>query len=246
MCVGDNPTAIMEKYNMSAKVEPYIKYKYLDAEKYLKTSITVQTKLLENFDKMGLDDTIKEKVRDRVQRLKAMTSFEYYKELTDGLFYDKNGNALSEENPNGRWVTCSIGKNFSIPLKTAEGEVYSATMKDIRWDEMHLANQEVYKAAWELCVEGRDPINESEESIKKAMGDKQVYFAKFKDKDAYVRYNTAYWNYAYVDENVGWVDITTAQSDSEWTNTFYDKFVKVIDPNSKITIFECTVKSNEN
>ena len=33
MVVGKNPEELMEKYSKSLKVKPYVKYKYLDAEK---------------------------------------------------------------------------------------------------------------------------------------------------------------------------------------------------------------------
>ena len=37
-----------------------------------------------------------------------MSNFDYYSELTNGLFIDSNGDAWSEENPNGKWQTCKI------------------------------------------------------------------------------------------------------------------------------------------
>lgn len=243
MCVGEKPTEIMEKYNMNTKVEPYVMYKYLEAEKYLKTTISVQTKLIDNFDKIGLGNNIKEVIQERIKILKQMTPFEYYRELTDGMYYDTNGNALSDKNPDGKWVTCKIGKNFSIPLKTDNGDVYSALVKDIHWDEMHLVNKEVYESAWDICVDGKEPQTETEKSIFKSMGDKIGYFSNFKTKEDYVNYSTSYWNYAYVDEK-GWVDINSEQNEKEWINKFYDRFIKVLLPNDKVTIFECTINSD--
>lgn len=244
MCIGNNPKDIMARYDMNATVEPYIKYKYLDAAKYRKTTIDIQNRLLKEFDKSGLDERIKNAIEQRLQLLNQMSDFEYYKELTNGLFYDADGNALCDQNPNGKWKTCHIGRNFSIPLKTVDGkEVYSASNKDVDWSQMHMAHQDVYAAAWEMVMEGREPQTKEEVTIYHSMGDKQAYFSKFKDKDAYVQYSTAYWNYAYVDEQQGWIDIHSTPNEFDWINGYYDRFVKPLKEDDMVTIFECTIET---
>lgn len=45
MVVGDNPDKLMEKYDKSLKVKPYIKYRYLDAEKMRNNSLKVLTEI---------------------------------------------------------------------------------------------------------------------------------------------------------------------------------------------------------
>ena len=50
------------------------------------------------------------------------------------LYIDSNGDAWSEENPNGKWQTCKIGDFFSLPLILSDGsETHSALNKDIDW-----------------------------------------------------------------------------------------------------------------
>ena len=244
MVVGENPSAIMEKFNMNKEVEPYVKYKYLDADKYKKSAIKVLENILNDYDKVGIPIMSKELMEERLKALKTLSTFEYYKELTDGLYYDENGDALSTENKEGKWVTCRIGRNFAIPLKLKNGEeTYSALNKDIDWNAMHKVNQETYAAAWEMVMEGREPVTDEEKTIYEAMKDKDMYFSKFKNKEAYVNYSTSYWNYAFVDSQQGWIDIDDVKDENEWINTFFDRFIKNLKDDDLVTIFECSVNN---
>jgi hypothetical protein len=240
MVVGNNPEEITKKYDLNLKVEPYVKYKYLDAGKYKSISIKALEKVLSEADKISLPNSTKEVLKNRLVDLKKLPDFDYYRQLTEGLFYDENGNALSEENPNGKWKTCRLGKHFSLPLVLKNGtESYSAMAGDVDWEKMNNVNQEVYKAAWEIVVEGRKPIGEQEETIAKTMGDKTTYFSRFKDKDHYVKYSTAYWNFAYVD-NKEWFDMSEI-NEMAWVEHFYDRFVTKLKPDDLVSIYECSV-----
>lgn len=245
MVVGEDPKTIMEDYWIDKKVEPYVKFKFLQAGKYKDSAIKVSQKLLEDASLAMINPQMKSALEENVKRLKSLSTFDYYRQLTDGMYYDEEGNALSEKNPNGKWKTCHIGRNFSIPLKLKDGsERYYATNSEIDWGKMHLANQEVYRAAWEIVVEGREPENETEERIYTSMKDKEAYFSKFKDKDAYVNYSTAYWNYAYVDKEQGWVDINESD-ETTWIGNFYDRFVLNLKPDDKVSIYECTTNDDD-
>ena len=243
MVVGDNHKEIMAKYSIDLEVDSYVKYEYLKADKYLNNSIKALDGILSNADKIGLEPSVKENLSARIKVLKKMTPFEYYRELTDGMYYDNEGNALSTENPEGHWNTARIGRNFSLPLKLKDGtESYSALAKDVDWESMR-ESPKLYEAAWEMVMEGREPSDEEEEKVYEAMKDKTTYFSNFKNKEEYVSYSTSYWNYGYVDEN-GWIDVDSDKSDEkEWINKFYDRFIKNLDPNSLVTIYECTVNN---
>ena len=244
MVVGEQPNELMEAYDYAKKVEPYVVYRYLDAEKYRKTTIKLIESLINNFDVIKIDSLNIDTLQTRLKDLKNMSNFEYYKELTQGYYYDETGNALSEENADGHWNTCNIGKNFAIPLKLKDGsESYSARKKDVDWNAMHKANKKVYETAWELVMEDKQPSNDEERTIYNAMQDKQLYFSKFKNKEHYVDYSTSYWNFAYVDEKHKWVDINSAKNDEEWINTFYERFVLPLQDDDLITIFECSVNN---
>ena len=100
MVVGENPKQIVEKYGSDYKSEPYVKYKYLNAKKYQDTAIKAIQTMLDNVDKIGLQPTLKEALQARLDNLSKLTPFEYYRELTDGMYYNEDGDALSEDNPN--------------------------------------------------------------------------------------------------------------------------------------------------
>lgn len=241
MVIGDNPKEIMNKYSLDFEVESYVKYEYLKADKYLANAIKTLEGVLSNADKIGIEPSTVEVLSMRLKNLKKLTPFEYYRGLTEGMYYDENGNALTTENPDGHWKTARIGRNFALPLKLKDGsESYSARMEDIDWFGMNEPTA-LYEAAWEMVVDGREPSNEQEEKVYESMKDKSAYFSKFKDKGEYVNYSTRYWNYAFVDKN-GWVDIDTYGGDEkEWINTFFERFISKLDANELVTIYECTI-----
>lgn len=241
MVVGDNHKELMDKYSLDLEVDSYVRYEYLKADKYQSNSIKALDNLLSHGDEIGLEPQVKESLERRIKILKGMTPFEYYRELTEGMYYDENGNALSTENPNGHWKTARIGKNFSLPLKLKDGtESYSARACDIDWDAMNEPT-ELYEAAWEMVVDGREPTNEQEERVYESMKDKLTYFSNFKSKEDYVTYSTSYWNYAFVNKD-GWVDMVN-EDERKWINNFYDRFIATIDPNDLVTIYECSVNN---
>lgn len=241
MVVGDNHKELMDKYSLDLEVDSYVRYEYLKADKYQSNSIKALDNLLSHGDEIGLEPQVKESLERRIRTLKGMTPFEYYRELTEGMYYDENGNALSTENPNGHWKTARIGKNFSLPLKLKDGtESYSARACDIDWDAMNEPT-ELYEAAWEMVVDGREPTNEQEERVYESMKDKLAYFSNFKNKEDYVTYSTSYWNYAFVNKD-GWVDMVN-EDERKWINNFYDRFIATIDPNDLVTIYECSVNN---
>ena len=246
MAVGENAKKMMDKYSLNLNVEPYIKYKYLDAKKYQTTAIKVLTKLLAEEDKIGINPTVREGLKERLKVLESLTPFEYYRELTEGLYYDEDGNALSSENKEGHWKTCRIGRNFALPLKLKNGtEAYEAKVSDIDWEALHRNNQEVYRSAWEVVMEGREPQTDEERKIYESMKDRTAYFLKFNSKEDYVNYSTSFWYYAYVDEHQGWLDVDNYGGDEmSWVNNFYDRFVTQLNPNDTVTIFECSVNND--
>lgn len=230
----------MKKYDVNLTVDKYIKYKYLDAEKMHNNAIKILEEIIKDPKKFSLNIYQVDSLKDRIKQLKKMTTFEYYSELTYGLFIDSNGDAWCEENPNGKWQTYNLGGNFSMPLITNEGvETHSSLNKDVDWFNVHMKNAPIYDSVWDLVHGIKKPSNEEEERILENMSFQENYFSKFKDKDEYVIHNSAYWNYAFLDEN-GWVDMDDSENYIQWISTFFDKYCANLNDNDKITIFECT------
>lgn len=246
MVIGDDPDKIMGQYNINLKVSPYVMYRYKDAAKMQKNTLKVIDEILKNPSNFGLNDFQIDYFKERKKNITNMSSFEYYQMVTNGLYYDENGDALSEVNPKGKWATYQIGKNFSLPLKLKNGkEAYQAINKDVDWNAMHMQNIDSYKIVWELVHDERKPQTDDEKHIYEVMKDKVNYFSNFTSKGEYAIYNCAYWNYAYVDETNGWHDMDSdGIKDIDWIKNFFDKYVKNIKPDDKITICECTKKLN--
>lgn len=243
MIVGENPKEIIEKYGSDYKTEPYVKYKYLEAKKYQSAAIKAIKAILDKSDTIGIQPNIVEALQGRLETLNQLTPFEYYRELTDGMYYNEDGDALSEENPNVKYNTCRLGRNFCIPLTLKDGsESYSALAKDVDWESMKGRNKEVYEAAWELVMEGREPINEQEKTIYESMKDKDAYLSNFKTKEEYVTYSTSFWYYAYADKN-GWVDVDDCDSEGKWIKEFYSRFIEKLNPNDVVSIYECSINN---
>ena len=239
MVVGSNPDEMVKKYDSKLEVEPYIKYYYKDAGKLKKKAIKLMQDVVDNSDKVDLTDIMIDYLKDRIKNLKSMSDFEYYTSLTGELTYNENGDAVSTENPNGRYETCRIGRNLCIPLKLKNGdEVFTAKVKDVDWDKMHMVNKELYRIAWDLFHGKRKPQNSQEEQIYENIKNQKKYFNGFDCVENYIGYNCSYWNYAYLDKN-GWVDASDYKN-YEWITSFYKKFVTKLNPEDIITIYECS------
>ena len=239
MVVGNNPTELMEKYDINREVEPYVIYKYKDADKMRNNSIKILEGIIKDPKKFNLKGNNIETIKNNLDTIKKMTKFEYYQNLVNGYFINDDGDAISTNNPNGKWLSYNLGKSFSLPLKLYNGdEVFEALNKDIDWDSMHMQNTSVYDAVWEMVVEGREPKNEHEKLLYNNMSVHKNYFQKFKNKDEYVIHNCAYWNYGYLDES-GWHDMDDAKSEFDWISNYFNNFIPNLKENDKVSIFEC-------
>lgn len=239
MVVSDKPDDVIKKYDCNAEVEPYIKYKYKDISKYKKNGIKLLQDLLDNSEKFDFTPFMKEYFEDKLKSMKKLTDFEYYTTISNGCSFDKDGNAISTSNPNGKWSTCRIGRNLCIPLKLKNGtEALQAKAGDVDWDKMHMVNVDVYTAAWQLFHKEREPQTTQEKQIYENIKNQKRYFEGFDSQEDYVNYCCSYWCYAYADDK-GWQDADDHKN-YEWITKFYDKFVKKLKPDDLITIYECT------
>jgi len=235
--VGDNPEELMKKYDSLSKTEPYIVYEFRKVSKYKENIINGYTSLLKNKD---LDEETRFFYTEEIEHIKDCDDIDFYTELTEGLDIDpENGNAVSNVNPNGKYTYCRIGKNLSMPLIDTDGnEVFQAKKCDIQWDKIHLAKKEVYDAAWEMIMGDKKPSNEEEKIIYENMKNRKDYFAFFGTKEKYIMSNTAFWGYAFVDQN-GWKEMEDNVDEIGWISSFFDRFIKNLPNDTLITVFEC-------
>jgi hypothetical protein len=238
IAAGDNPMELMEEYSKLTEVEPYVVYKYEDAENIKKLYISSYKKQLENCD----NEFEREYIENTIQDLEEMSSDDFYYKITDGLILDEDtGDALSNKNKKGKFSYFQLGKMFSMPFLTKDGrEVFQAKKGKIDWDKINLNGGNIYERAWEMVMEGSSPKDDYEQQIYDNMHDKEAYFMKFENKENYVISNTAFWGYAFVSDMTGWQDASDTEDQFIWMRNFYDMFIKNLPDDTLLTIYECT------
>ena len=235
--VGDNPDEIMKKYDLSKKVEPYVVY-YLSEVKQYKEKTLKAYQYLSTAETMP--QTVRDEYADRAKELEKMDDVDFYTELTTYFDVDEEtGNAMCDINPDGHYNVCRIGKELSMPLiDKKDQEVFQARKGDIAWNKIHLANQDVYKLAWEMVMEDRVPSNDDEKAIYENMKNRTEYFKYYGDKETYVASNTAFWGLAFVTADK-WIELQDNDSQLDWVLNFYDRFIKDLPENTLISVYEC-------
>ena len=238
LAVGNNPQELMDKYDSNRKVEPHVVYKFKDAAILKKRYIDFLNALLDSGSVSSPDE--KEEIKEDIEKTLKMDDIEFYIDYTEGYEYDKEtGDAISDKNPNGKWTACNIGKIFSVPFITKDGKNSFSDIKgNLDWEKMHLYGTEIYEATWDVVMGGKTPETELELKVYENMKNRTGYFEKFGNKEKYVVSNTAFWCYGYVDKN-GWVELEDGKDQFDWMINFYDRFVKPLPDNTKLTLFEC-------
>ena len=117
--------------------------------------------------------------------------------------------------------------------------MFQAKKGEIDWEHTHLSGGEIYEKAWEMVMEGQLPTNDYEQTIYDNMKDKRYYFEKFGNKHNYVISNTAFWGYAFLSEETGWMDASNVEDQFAWMSSFYDVFISKLDDDTLLTIYEC-------
>lgn len=233
---GENPEKILEKYDSKIEVNPYVVYKLEDAGVIKKRFIDVVESALKNND-------LSKEERDNLTRalIEAQTQndTDFFFDYTDEFDHDREtGDAISTKNPYGKWSSCRIGKLFSVPFLTKDGiETFTAKKGDIDWEKIHMHGQEIYCSAWDVVMENKTPENKMEQEIYENMKNRTTYFQKFGTRENYVASCTAFWGYAFVDEN-GWEEFDD-KDQFKWMTEFFDRFISPLPDDTKLTIYEC-------
>lgn len=254
MVVGDNPDELIKKYDLDTKVEPYIKLKRSDAKKAQETHLKFIESILSS-NKIILTTHQREIYKNIYLDIKEMDDLEYFEQSTIGCVYDENtGDAISTVNPNAyyqhavnpqkRLDLTNEEHDFAnpfilIPLEgEEEGDVISYTAKksEIDWNRMHMWNTHIYGRAWDLCVNGEEPLTEQEKKIKTNMEQRMDYFDNFKTKEDYIDHSCSFWCYGYLDKN-GYTELDYTISDMEWVRTYYNRFVEPLNSNETVSLY---------
>lgn len=236
--VGENPQEVIAKYNATLEVPSYIKYKRKDAAKLQRDRILVLEALLNNPD---LEPIEKATVEEEYDYIKGLSPWKYYEEeLTEGMQYDDEGNALTTENPVGKYHYAKVGDLLSMPLILFDGSsTHQARKGDVDWTQVHLKGQDTYRVVWEMVIDGKKPEGATEEMLYQNMCSYHDYLMKYHNKKTYVAANTSFWGYAFCSQKTGWLELEDNMDQYEWVINFYYKFIEPLPDNALITIMEC-------
>jgi hypothetical protein len=240
LVAGEKPEVLMSPYDKSIKTEPRVVYKFTDADKLRKHYISLYTALIKS--ETIPEGPFKEDAKDKLAVIQSQSDTEFYLDLTEDYEHDaKTGDALTTENPNGKWSSYRMGKLFSLPFVLKDGtETFQARKGDVNWEVMHLHGGEIYRRAWEMVMEGSKPTNDYEKQIYDNMKARTTYFEKFGTKENYVLGNTAFWAYAFVSETCPWLELEDDMDQFVWVGRFYETFVEPLPDDTLLTIYECT------
>lgn len=246
LVVGENPEQIIGKYDSNTRAEARRIYEYAKAEEYKRNYLNSLRNILASY-KDGDGPINPEILQEEISDIESMSAQDYYFEMVaePGIELDEvTCDAYSTDNPDGKFISHRIAGYFALPLILKDGrEVYTALKGEVDWDKVHLANQHPYEVAWDTVVEGKTPNGPEEHNIYENMKNRTHYFTNFESRAHYIAASTAFWEYAYVDEN-GWVELDGKQPQFDWVINFFDRFVKPLPDDARLTIYECAREQN--
>ena len=180
------------------------------------------------------------RTRERAENLyreyKGMSDVDFFMSENEGNTIDeKSMIAFSSNNPEGKYHNPFC---YHTRLIEQGSQAYRARLKDIDWVKMHGSNRDVYEAAYELCVEGREPKDRGEQGILDRMANRTEYFMNFRDKKEYTDYSTSYCERAVITPDGNYRTNTFAERHVDWVLNFYDRFIKGLDGNPLLAIYE--------
>lgn len=233
---GDNPIDAIEKFRDKGNNGPILAYRYADAEEIKKT----HTLLAKEYLKQANNEFEKMELEDILDTLENQSIDEFWDDLSNEYEMDDDKNLYTYENPEAKCSSYNIGKNLSLPLILKDGsQSFQARKGDVDWERTHLHGYNMYIRTWELAMEGETPLNDVEKNIKKNMGNMRDYFMFFGDKNTYALHCSAFWGYAFLDEEGWWRDLSFETNQIDWVINFYKDFIEPLSDNTLLTVFEC-------
>ena len=233
----DNPEELIKEYSSNKIVPAYIKHKKEEAPA-LRQNLIDKAKATPIFD-----EDEKEELQEYIDFVSEMSDENIIKTIAEkeGDIVDKQGNIVSERNPDGKYSYYKIGKMFSMPFITLGGkEQFQAKKNEIDWDKIHLNGGNVYERVWEMVFEDSEPRDDNERNMYENMKNLTTYLKKFETKENYMLSNTAFWGYAFLSKETGWVDARNEENQFKWMKEYYDRFIKDLPEDTLLTIFECS------
>lgn len=249
LVVGEDHRERAARYSLDTEVEEHLKHSYSEA-KFLREKHLL---ILEDMLTRGLirlSENERNARRREYLEVMIMDDFEHFVSLCEGCRFDEETfDAYTTENPEARYkyekcyqtLLEKTGEEatFSNPFVLNKGGVsYIAKKGDINWGRMHMYNTELYKRVYEMCVNGMEPENDKDRRLRDMMMNRTEYFSAFADADEYARHSCSFWCYGVIDKDGEYHEPDLTINDKDWVSGFYDKYIKPLDDNALLSIYE--------
>lgn len=186
----------------------------------------------------------------------------------------KDGSVRSTYNPDSKWDWYQIGGRWAGLLTVKKGTPHEIGEKSWTWDEKNpyestgdiiecdsarikdlvfLDKEKDAQRArrfWELHVEGAEPQNDEErDMLKWARYKKEYYIETYKDKETYVRCESAFSTYAAITKDgkwhakgkMGWFGMSSDEDVVAWHDGYQKLIFDDAEEDDYITIVDCHI-----
>lgn len=215
----------LSKYDKNIPVEKYIAYKFSERSEIKKIALQTYNEL---YKKITSDKNFQPALSGlllmKLQDIEEMTDEEYFEEVTKGMEYDENGNAITNINPNGKYIDLFEPSILTaMPLKDV---YFKCKVSELYPYKMNVIQQKKYEERWNDIMAG-DYAPMVKENLINRYGDKETYLK--------VMTEPMFYN-AFVSEETGWVE----QSDEDqiqWVINFRERFIKNLPEDTKLKVY---------
>lgn len=120
----------LEQYNLNIRVPRYVRYKYSERKQIQDATIAMYK---DTIKQMNDQPFIQSLLQIKLNDLAEFTPEEFFEEITQGYYYDeKTGDALTDINPNGKWLSLEIPTvDSAVPLFNSKTTPFEGIRKDV-------------------------------------------------------------------------------------------------------------------
>jgi hypothetical protein len=215
----------LSKYDKNIPVSPYVAYKYSERSKIKEVALQTYSELYKKFtSEKDFQPMFSGLLLMKLQDIEEMTDEEYFEEITKGMKYDENGDAITEENPNGKFSDLLEPSLLTaVPLKDT---YFKCKVSELYPYKVNIFEQKKCEERWDDIMSGEyAPM--VKESLISRYGNKETYVK--------VMMEPMFYN-AFVSEETGWLE----QSDEDqiqWVINFRERFIKNLSEETNLRVY---------
>ena len=250
---------MLAPYNENINVEPYVEY---TKEELIGEAKAHKERWIKYMAKEG-----KKADASVAELMKANTDEELYtaeREFREKYYnqkFNENGDAMSTYNPDSKWDWWCYGGRFSdllYDMQIANGADENEAF--VNGDSIQIKNfdpnyidQESYEwdKRWFEVVVLKDKPRNKEEKEYDSFYKPEYLLERYKTADDYAKQCNRFSTCAVVTPDgkwheagtIGWFASTTAtpQEEYDWSEQYYDRFIKTANPEHYLTIIDCHI-----